>query len=25
PEMMNLAVLDAVQQFTEDYSLRHRL
>ncbi|MBM3427458.1 MAG: response regulator [Bacteroidetes bacterium] len=25
PEMINLAVLDAVQQFTEDYSLRHRL
>ncbi len=25
PEMMNLAVLSAVQQFTEDYSLRHRL
>ena len=25
PEMMNLAVLDAVQQFIEDYSLRHRL
>ena len=24
PEMMNLAVLDAVQQFTEDYSLRQR-